>query len=129
MAPEKHSCTTLPEVDFLDRAAALQRESTAGMTASLPGTPPDEEKLLLPVLAEKAEGLKPDGKSTATMADQVLVAVARLHRPAGREGPGEVANCRSVIDLAVSAAPKTREGGSPAVKAMADKISEALADA
>ncbi|MFE3558529.1 MarR family winged helix-turn-helix transcriptional regulator [Streptomyces sp. NPDC059193] len=78
------------------------------------------------VLAQKARGMKLDGKSTADIADRVFEALTSSLALLGDKAPEEVDNFRSVIRVAVDAALNTRKGRSPAMTAMAAKISEAL---
>ncbi|WP_406210311.1 MarR family transcriptional regulator [Kitasatospora sp. NBC_01560] len=77
------------------------------------------------ILAEKPRGMKL-GKSTAEVADQVFPALAASVALLGEIDPGEAENFRSVIQVAVDAAIKTRNGESPAMSAMAAKIGAAL---
>ncbi|SOB88508.1 MarR family winged helix-turn-helix transcriptional regulator [Streptomyces sp. 1331.2] len=81
------------------------------------------------VLAEKPKGMKLGGKSTADLADQVFPALAASLALLRDLDPGEADNFRSVIRTAVEAALKTRHGGSPAMTAMAAKISTTLDNA
>ncbi|WP_433722009.1 hypothetical protein ACQP0C_20245 [Nocardia sp. CA-129566] len=80
------------------------------------------------VLTAKSKDIHLQGKSVAELADQVLPALTAAMALLGQQHPGEADNFRDTVLLAVEAAARSGKGEpSPAVAAMARKITAALA--
>ncbi|MEV2225085.1 hypothetical protein AB0E01_35195 [Nocardia vinacea] len=79
------------------------------------------------VLAAKSKDIHLPGKSVAELADQVLPDLTAAMSLLGTQHPGEADNFRDTVLVAVEAAAGSRKGeSSPAVAAMARKITAAL---
>ncbi|MEU5875269.1 hypothetical protein AB0A73_27360 [Glycomyces sp. NPDC047369] len=79
------------------------------------------------VLASKKGDFKLKAKSAASLADQVLPALAESVRLLEAQDPAEAANFRTVVGVAVEAATRAHKGApSPVMAEMARKITEAV---
>ncbi|MGY2124599.1 hypothetical protein ACW9HJ_24415 [Nocardia gipuzkoensis] len=79
------------------------------------------------VLSAKSKDIHLPGKSVAELADQVLPSLTAAMELLGKQHPGEAANFRDTVLVAVEAAAGPHKGEtSPAVAAMARKITAAL---
>ncbi|MBF6338145.1 hypothetical protein IU450_19890 [Nocardia abscessus] len=79
------------------------------------------------VLAAKSKDIHLPGKSVAELADQVLPSLTAAMSLLGKQDRGEADNFRGTVLVAVEAAAGSGKGGpSPAVAAMARKITAAL---
>ncbi|MCC3332711.1 hypothetical protein [Nocardia abscessus] len=79
------------------------------------------------VLSAKSKDIHLPGKSVAELADRVLPSLTAAMSLLGKQHPGEAANFRDTVLVAVEAAAGPRKGEtSPAVAAMARKITAAL---
>ncbi|MFI6868976.1 hypothetical protein [Nocardia sp. NPDC050406] len=78
------------------------------------------------VLAAKSKDIKLKGKNTAELAEQVLPALSAAMSVLNGEDPAEADNFRATILVAVEATAHSGKQPTPAVTAMARKITEAL---
>ncbi|MGW4533614.1 hypothetical protein ACWEOI_21965 [Nocardia sp. NPDC004340] len=78
------------------------------------------------VLSTRARDIQLDGKNVAELADQVLPALTAAITLLGAQDPAEAANFRDTVLVAVEATAQAKGDPSPAVTAMARKITAAL---
>lgn len=108
-------------VSLLSAAGAPHKGSSQGSIALTSAT-----GVVGHVLSTRARDIQLDGKNVAELADQVLPALTAAITLLGAQDPAEAANFRDTVLVAVEATAQAKGDPSPAVTAMARKITAAL---